>query len=311
MADAKCVILSGASSGIGAALTRALAEDGYRLFVCARRADLLEEVTDKGRLATAFSCDVTQEADVERFIDQVTSKTRRVYALINCAGVYGAIGPALKVDSAEWMSATQVNLFGVYLMTKHAARLMHAEDEPRIVNFAGGGAFDPLPNCSSYAVSKAACVRLTETLAVELAEQNIRVNAIAPGFIATDMHKATLTAGRDLAGDALYEITKAKLEDGSVPMSVPIDIVRFLLSSAAGRLSGRTLAASFDPWRTPVFADSIDAINESPLYTMQRINLVHLPADHPLRTTLQAVAQKGSGQALSTLLSKSPRPKQG
>lgn len=292
MAESQTIVITGASSGIGAALTRALAEDGHRLFVCARRADRLAEVTDQGRLASGIVCDVTQEADVARFVAAISETSPNVYALFNCAGAFGAIGPITEVDAAMWQRTVGVNLFGTFLMCKHVAPLMRPERRPRIVNFSGGGAFDPLPNYSAYAVSKAGIVRLTETLAVELAPKGIAVNAVAPGFVATEIHDATLAVGARAAGEDFFAMTKAKLKEGAVPMAVPVNLARFLISPRADGLTGKTISASFDPWSASEFAARIAELNTSPLYTMQRINLVHLAPDDPLRTALTAASSR-------------------
>lgn len=289
------IVLTGASSGIGAALTQALAADGHRLFVCARRAERLDRVTDGGRLATAIACDVSREDEVMRLAATVREAAGSVQALINCAGLYGAIGPATEVDSAAWWSTVAVNLHGTFLMTKHIVPLMRLADQPRVLNFAGGGAFQPLPRYSAYAVSKAAIVRFTETTAVELAERNIAVNAVAPGFVVTEIHDATLAAGPDAAGAGMYAMTQEKMAQGAIPMSVPVALVRYLLSEKAAGLTGKTISASFDPWGSQAFDEQIGAINASPLYTMQRVNLVELPPDDALRQSLsQAASAKAS-----------------
>lgn len=289
------IVLTGASSGIGAALTQVLAADGHRLFVCARRVERLNRITDGGRLATAIACDVSREDEVIRLAATVREAAGSVQALINCAGLYGAIGPATEVDSAAWWNTVAVNLQGTFLMTKHIVPLMRPADRPRIINFAGGGAFQPLPRYSAYAVSKAAIVRFTETTAVELADRNIAVNAVAPGFVVTEIHDATLAAGPDAAGAPMFAMTQAKMAQGAVPMSVPVALVRYLLSEKAAGLTGKTISASFDPWGSKAFDEQIGAINTSPLYTMQRVNLVELPSDDPLRQTLVgAVSAKPS-----------------
>ena len=146
----------------------------------------------------------------------------------------------------------------------------------KIVTFSGGGAFNSLPRYSAYAASKAAVVRLTETLADELRPRGIAVNGVAPGFVKTEIHDATLAAGPDAAGPEFFAMTQAKLADGAVPIDVPVDCVRFLLSSAARSLTGKTISANFDPWSSAVFQKHIEELGQSDLYTMRRINLVNL-----------------------------------
>lgn len=278
------VVISGASSGIGAALTAALVKDGHELYVCARRK---ERIT--AALALGYSCDVSREDQVRAFVAEIEKRTEHVDALINCAGILGAIGPTVETESSSWWHTIEVNLLGTYLLTKHVTPLMRAERTPRIINFSGGGAFSPFPNYSAYAASKAAVVSLTENLAIELAPRGIRVNAIAPGFVATEIHEATLAAGPTRAGEQ-YERTISQLREGSVPIATPVDCVRFLLSSAAAELSGKTLSARFDPWRTEAFRGLIPEINRSDLYTLRRMNAINLP-DLELRSAIEMVSK--------------------
>jgi len=111
------------------------------------------------------------------------------------------------------------------------------------------------------------------------------VNAVAPGMVATDIHKATLEAGPEKAGTEHYERTRTAMTVGAVSMEVPVACVRFLLSRAADGLTGKTISASFDPWRKPAFGAHVAEIVQSEVYTMRRINPAHLP-DGPLKELL-------------------------
>jgi NAD(P)-dependent dehydrogenase (short-subunit alcohol dehydrogenase family) len=272
----KTIIIAGASSGIGAALTRALAQDGHRLYICARRVDRLAEVAE-GYFSVVYSrCDVGVESDVQRFIEQVKQRAGSVDVLIYCVGVFGPIGRFTEADSNEWFGAVRSNLFGAFLMSKHVVPLMRGRVRPRILMMSGGGAFDPTPRVSAYGVSKAAIIRLVETLAVELAP-DIAVNAVAPGFLATEIHNATLAAG-PVRGGEHYQKTVKLLAEDAAPVEVPIDCIRYMISDASAKMSGKTISARFDPWRDPAFSESLDAIMASPLYTTQRTTPAHLKA---------------------------------
>lgn len=268
------VVVTGASAGIGAALVRSLAAEGHRVFACARRADALVEATGNGRLATPIACDVSSDAAVAELGKRVLQDAGRVDAVVNCAGAYGVIGAVDEIEGPRWWKSLQVNLYGTFLVSKTFIPAMRRAGGGRIVNFSGGGAFSPLPRYSAYAVSKAGIVRLTETMAVELAPAKIWVNAVAPGFVATEIHKATLEAGPERSGAELYNMTVEKMERGAVPIEVPVRLVHFLLSPQAAGLTGRTISASFDPWESPEFMSTI--AKQKDLYTMQRINLEHL-----------------------------------
>lgn len=274
MAQLRTIVVTGASSGIGAALTRALAGDGHRLFVCARREKELAEVTEQGRLATYRALDVTDVPGMTDFARLVATEAGTVDALICCAGAYGVIGPAHKVDPEEWWGTARVNLFGTFLAANRFVPLMQGSADARMINFSGAG-FGALANYSAYASAKAGVVRLTEIMAAELKPLGITVNAIAPGFVKTAIHDATLAAGPDVAGAAFYAMTQERLKTGSVPIETEIDCVRFLLSPAARKLTGKTISVAVDPWSTPAFAEHAEGISASDLYTMRRIDLTN------------------------------------
>jgi NAD(P)-dependent dehydrogenase (short-subunit alcohol dehydrogenase family) len=170
----------------------------------------------------------------------------------------------------------KTQLFGAFLVTKHVVPLMRSERRPRILLLSGGGAFDPMPNLSAYGVSKAGIVRLAETLAIELAPKNIAVNALAPGFVPTDIFDPILAAGPERGG-ALYDTVVSLVAEGSDnDVTLPIECARFLISDAAASLTGKTISARFDPWDQPEFRQCLPEIVASQLYGTQRTNLEHL-----------------------------------
>jgi NAD(P)-dependent dehydrogenase (short-subunit alcohol dehydrogenase family) len=280
------IILTGASSGIGAGIFEALVAEGHMVFACARRSELLTKVTDNHPTAFGWPCDVSDEEQVREFISRVKSETPYVDALINCAGSYGTIGPIDQTDSREWLETMQVNLFGTYLMCKHSLPLLSGAVSAQIINMAGGGAFSPLPNYSAYAASKVAVVRLTECLAMELSSRGIMVNAIAPGFVVTNIHEATLVAGEQRTGKLVYNKTKVLMQQGGVPLSNVISFIQYILSGELTGLTGKTIALNFDRWQTPAFKQNIEEISRSDLFSLRRFNLPNLP-DGTLKRILQ------------------------
>lgn len=275
----KSIVITGASSGIGATLTRAFAADGHHLFVCARRADRLGELYEGAKNVQFAPCDVSKEADVRSFFALARERLTSIDVLIHCAAVMGPVGQVTDIDSEAWFEALRTDLFGAFLVTKHAVPLMQPERRPRILLMSGGGAFDPMPHLSAYGVSKAGIVRLAETLAVELAPRNIAVNVFAPGFVATEIFDSVLRAGRKRGGK-LYD-TIVNLLDGwkETDIEVPLACARFLISDAAAKLTGKTISARFDPWDQPEFLANIEDIIASNLYATQRTSLDHLKGD--------------------------------
>jgi NAD(P)-dependent dehydrogenase (short-subunit alcohol dehydrogenase family) len=279
------IVIAGGSSGIGARLAQELASEGHRIFICARRADRLASVAKNFPGIETFVCDVSDDERVQNFVAALAAKTDAVDVLINCAGGFGEIGSITVADSTRWWRTIEINLKGTYLVTQSMLPLLMKGKQPRVINFAGGGAFSPFPNFSAYACSKTAIVRLTECLAAELALSNIRVNALAPGFVPTDMHQATLKAGEARAGRMQFQRTQAIMNQPAPAMENVVNCVRMLISPALDELTGKTISSNFDPWPTPTFKTCLPDIVRSDLYTLRRVNVVNLP-DGRLRTTL-------------------------
>ncbi len=298
MVDRKSIVITGASSGFGAAFARALARDGHNLFICARRSNRLAEVAAGLPAVFYAACDVSQETQVQNFFHQVGERFRSVDAVIHCAAILGPIGTFDSVKSEEWIAAISANVLAAYLVAKYALPYLQSAKRPRILMLSGGGAFDPMPNVSAYGSSKAAIVRLVETMAVELRARNIAVNAVAPGFAATEIHQSTLAAGRERGGDH-YERTMKFMSNWDDSMDIPIDCIRYMLSDKAAKLTGKTISARYDPWGQPEFDQWIDQIAASPLYTTQRTITEHLP-DSALVRALELATERKRRAGITT-----------
>ena len=292
--EKKFIVISGCSSGIGRELALALCSEGHLVYGFGRNQEGLAK-TGKGIENFFYKvCDGTNEDQVINLLKEIELKWGKIDALINCAGAFGAIGPIEQTNSNEWLGTIKTNLFGPYLLIKYSIPLLKNSKSPSIINFSGGGAFSPFPNYSAYASSKAALIRLTETLAIELAPEGIRVNAIAPGNIATNAHQATIKAGVELAGEANYLRAKNTLANGGAPMNIAISCIKEILSSKLDGLTGKTISANFDPWSTKDFLNHIEEISKSDLFCMRRINIINLPKGRLRKVLSEAWASFGT-----------------
>jgi NAD(P)-dependent dehydrogenase (short-subunit alcohol dehydrogenase family) len=271
----RIAIITGASMGFGAAAAERFASAGISLMLCARNADALEarraDISRRNPAVRvlAHAADVADERQVESLFAASEEAFGRLDILVNNAGVYGPIGPLETVDWREWVDAIAINLIGLVYCCRTAVRLFKRHNYGKIINLSGGGATNPLPGISAYAASKAAVVRITETLALEVREFGIDVNAIAPGLLATRLTDQLIAAGPEKVGAALYQrISRGKAEGGT-PLDLGAELCLYLASPGSDGLSGRLIAAQWDPWP---FADEIKReIGDSDIYTLRRI----------------------------------------
>ncbi|HTZ35923.1 MAG TPA: SDR family oxidoreductase [Stellaceae bacterium] len=272
----RVAIVTGASQGLGEAIAERFAAEGASLVLCARGAAALAGVAQRlaanaaaGQRIVAHAADIGDPAQAEALARFALDAFGRIDILVNNAGVYGPMGLTHEVAWDEWVDALRINLLGLVAMCRAVTPAMIARRGGRIVNLSGGGATNPLPRLSSYAASKAAVVRFTETLALELAEHGITVNAIAPGALATRMTRQLLDAGPERVGAALHRRIAQVAAEGGTPLRLGAELAVYLASDEAAAISGRLLAAQWDPWRT--LHERAAELADSDIYTLRRI----------------------------------------
>ncbi len=248
--DGRVVLVTGGSMGIGREVSRQLAHGGARVVIAARGAEAIAETLDglEGSGHLGLQLDVSDAAAWPAVMEMV-DRSGPLEGLVCAAGIIGPVGrfDAVSIDAVTETLA--VNLIGTLLALRHAVPRLERSGG-RAVAFSGGGATSPLPRYDAYATSKAAVVRLVENIAPTT---SVEINCVAPGFVATRMHQATLEAGPESAGAAYYARTREQLAAGGFPPSEAAALVGFLLSDDAAGITGRLLSAQWDPWRDAAF----------------------------------------------------------
>ena len=190
----KVAVVTGGSRGIGRAIAEAYAQAGAKVALTSRKQDALDAVAEAIRAAGGDALPVaahTGDAEaVERLVARVTETWGGVDVLVNNAATNPHFGPILTAEESHWDKTLDVNVKGYFRMAKACAGSMRARGGGKIVNVASVAGKRPQPMMGVYCVSKAAVLMLTEVLAVELADDNIQVNAIIPGFVKTKFSRA-------------------------------------------------------------------------------------------------------------------------
>ena len=289
-------LITGGSQGLGKTIAEHFLREGANVVLCARSEKELSATRDElakkfpAQKISAKTCDVSNEAQVNELVAYALRELGSLDVLVLNAGIYGPMGPTESVPLDEWRRAIDINLFGVLLpsraviphfkdsfgssrgdeaQTKVQSETPHVVSYKKIIVLSGGGATNPLPNISSYAASKAAVVRLMETLAEELKPFHVDVNAIAPGALATRLVDEVLAAGPEKVGAAFFEKNKGWKEKGAVPLELGANLAVYLASADSNGITGKLISAQWDPWKN--LQQHRDELAKSDIYCLRRI----------------------------------------
>lgn len=269
----KIALITGAGRGIGQAIALAYAREGAILSLAARSAFELEETAEECRKLGAevlvTPTDVTNLEEVERLVDATVLRYATVDILVNNAGIAGPIGSLTENDVAAWIDTIQVNLIGVYLCCRVVVPVMKRNGSGKIVNLSGAGATNAWANMSAYCASKAAVVRLTEVLALELAEAGIMVNALGPGSVHTRMWDELTEAAAKTGSEQIHETGLRVTSGGGASIDRCADLALWLVGNETRGLTGRMISAFSDDFEN--MPPSIPDIMASELYTIRRV----------------------------------------
>ncbi len=269
-------IVTGASRGYGEKIARHFARAGASVLATARSADKLDRliVDLKPTLAggqehVAVPADAGREEDIERVVAAALDRWGRIDALVNCAGTVGPRGPLDETAWTEWRAAVGLNLLGPAYFCRCVIPAMKKQGRGKIINISGGGATKAIRNLSSYGATKAGLVRLTETLALELAPYHVDVNAVAPGLLATRLAEQVMEVGAEILGKKYFEDVERQKRGEMDAFAKATALCVFLASSESDGITGRLISAPWDPWASlPAHRDELA---KSDIYLLRRI----------------------------------------
>jgi NAD(P)-dependent dehydrogenase (short-subunit alcohol dehydrogenase family) len=236
----KVAIVTGSTSGIGAAIATAYAEEGALVVICGRRMELAKKIAGhlgtSGLQATAFRLDVTDEDSIHSLVDRVVGEFGRIDVLVNNSGISPIWKRAEDTDRDAWDQIMATNLTGTFLCSQAVGRVMIQQKSGRIINMTSVGAEVALPRLVAYCASKAGIIMITKVLAAEWAGHNILVNAIGPAFVETDF-TAGLRENERIYGDLK---SRSLLQRFARPDEV-VGAAIFLASDESSYITGQTI----------------------------------------------------------------------
>lgn len=236
----KIALVTGASKGLGKAIALRLSTEGATVLLASRNIASLTELSDQinncGGRTLAISMNVTDPASVQRAVDSAVKNFGRLDIMVNNAGI-SMIVPTVELSTDQWCLAMETNLFGVFYGCRSAGQQMIKQGSGCIINISSILGQNAAPMRAAYSTSKAAVNMLTKVLAIEWAKEKIRVNAIAPGYIHTEMVQKSMD--KDLFSDEMIKKRTPMGRLGSVEDIA--EAALFVASDAASFMTGEIL----------------------------------------------------------------------
>ena len=269
--EGRRIIVTGAAGGIGRTVCQRLALDGAKLVLVGRDRERLSQAVSEipGQPHEVAALDVSDQRAWERTKNRI-APDGVIHGVVAAAAILGPIGPLGSWTIDDFKRTLEVNLIGTLVTLTTLLDELKSGCGSAVL-FSGGGATSPFPRYDAYATSKAAVVRMAENISSDLETFGVRVNCIAPGFVASDMHLSTINAGPERVGVEYFERTQQVLNgNASDDPSLAANLTSFLLSDDSSGITGRLISAQWDPWNEPSFQQRLR--NEPDLATLRRID---------------------------------------
>ncbi len=248
MLQGRVAVVTGGGVGIGRGMALALAENGVHVVVCGRRGKLLEQtvtqIREQGGTAMGVPADVTNRGDVERVVSSVVNEWGQIDILVNNAGVSGRT-PIDDQDDARWLNILAVNLTGSYLCAKVVLPHMKGPGYGRIINMSSVLGRFGVPGYAAYCTAKHGILGFTKSLALEVAERGITVNAICPTWVDTDMSRQGIEETATVLGVSVEDFRAQAI--AAVPIKRMAEIKEvaaltlFLCQAEAASITGQVI----------------------------------------------------------------------
>lgn len=270
----KVVLIVGSSGAIGSAIAKEFVRRKAVVALASRSmpaAAFFEEIAipqDQW-----LQIDVTDLRSIEKAMELLEDRLGRIEFMVNASGVYGPIGPLKYNDPSAWVDAVQTNIVGAFNLMHAVIPQMSRHGGGRVLHFSGGGGLYGRPFFTCYSACKAAIVRLTESVALELKDQNIFVNAIAPGPVKSRMWDELRSAGAAAGNEALQELQSLE-ESGGVSADRAASLAVALCETSLP-ITGKVISAIWDDWEH--LESYAEEILTTPAWTLRRTPLQAKP----------------------------------
>ena len=272
----KVAIITGASRGIGFEISKQFLIDGINISICSRNKKnlikakkQLDKFNIKKKIIITNQIDVSIESQVKKLVKKTYKKFKQIDIIVNNAGVYGPMGPIEKINKLKWKNALNINLLGAFYLLFHGIPILKKNNYSKFIQLSGGGATNPTPFINSYGASKAAVVRLMESISIEVKKYKIDINSVAPGPINTQMLDEVIKSGPKIVGKKVFQKALKQKKNGGTAYKPCMELISFLASDKSNGITGKLISALWDNWK--IWPKHLKKVSNKDAYALRRM----------------------------------------